>query len=54
MNHDDLRNVVSSRLRIEPEKIVMFFKGEKIETEQKVAMTEKNIVHVVNLDRVHR
>ena len=32
----------------------MFFKGEKIATEQVVILTEKNIVHVVNLDRVHR
>ena len=54
INHNDLRNVVSGRLRLEPEKVVMFFKGEKIATEQVVNLTEKNIVHVVNLDRVHR
>ena len=32
----------------------MFFKGEKVAPEQVVNLSDKNIVHVVNLDRVHR
>ena len=53
-NHDDLRKVVSSRLRVDAEKIVMFFRGEKINREETVSLCEKNIVHVINVDRVNR
>lgn len=54
LNVEDLRQVVSNKLRTSSEKLVMFLKGEQLQANQQVSLSEKNIVHVVNLDRVNR
>lgn len=54
ISHEDLRVVVSDKLRVDSQKLVLFLKGEEILAEQAVTLNEKNIVHVVNLDHVNK
>jgi hypothetical protein len=41
-------------MKIPREKLVLFHKGEQLEPSSKVHLAEKNIVHLVNLDNVHK
>lgn len=54
VSQHELRRIVSDKLKIAPEKLVFFLKGEEITTNQTVTLHEKNIVHVVNLDNVNK
>ena len=54
LSFEELRDVVSNKLRTNSDKLVLFLKGEQLAVNQTVSLSEKNIVHVVNMDRVNR
>ena len=54
LTFEDLKEVVSNKLRIGSDKLVLFLKGEHLQAKQTVSLSEKNIVHVVNIDRMKR
>lgn len=54
LSFEELRDVVSNKLRTNSDKLVLFLKGEQLAANQTVSLSEKNIVHVVNMDRVNR
>jgi len=47
-----LRRTVSDKLKIAPEKLILFLKGEQLLGQHEITLAEKNIVHVVNTDHV--
>lgn len=54
VSEHEIRRIVSEKLRLAPEKLVLFLKGEQIVQDSTVTLHDKNIVHVVNLDNVNK
>lgn len=54
IGHQDLRRIVSDRLKIPAETLLHFLKGEEIKVDQTVSLGDKNIVHVVNLNNAEK